>query len=89
MTKFKKKPTIIEAIQYTGDNIDEISQVLGVLSVINYGESFLIHTLEGNMKVNPGDWVIKGIKGEFYPIKNEIFKLTYEKVKEGVYFQPD
>ena len=81
MTKFKKRPTIIDAIQYTGDNRDEISQTLGVLSVINYGKSFLIHTLEGNMKVNPGDWVIKGIKGEFYPCKDEIFKLTYEEEK--------
>jgi hypothetical protein len=43
---------------------------------------FGIKTLEGSLKVSDGDWIIKGIKGEFYPIKNDIFLETYEKVEE-------
>jgi len=89
MTKFRKKPTIIDAIQFNGENINDVKAFLDFNTVIQYDKSFLIKTLEGNMRVSPGDWVIKGVLGEFYPCKDEIFKLIYEEVKEGVYFQPD
>ena len=42
----------------------------------------IVHTLEGDMKANPGDWIITGVKGEQYPCKDDIFKATYEEVKE-------
>ena len=52
-----------------------------VLILINKKETYaMIETLEGTMRANIGDWIIKGVKGEFYPVKNEIFLETYEKV---------
>jgi hypothetical protein len=81
MTKYRKKPVIIDAIQYTGKNRDEILVKLGMDSI---GEDFIsndliIETLEGDMKDSVGDYIIKGIKGEFYPCKSDIFELTYDK----------
>ena len=83
--KFRKKPVVIEAIKWTGGNWEEI------VSFVNYnpclierlGTDFLtIKTSEGEMKADLGDWIIKGIKGEFYPCKPDIFEATYELVKE-------
>ena len=99
--KYRKKPVIIDAIQYTapiysnirdfiesfGDNADEI--VVKVwdnpnehLNVSNMsGTSHLaIRTLEGDMKFTHGDWIIRGVKGEYYPCKPDIFEQTYEKI---------
>lgn len=77
--KFRKKPVVIEAVQWTGNNLDElrafvpeefrhnkINQPLGII------------TLEGVMTVSEGDFIIKGVKGEFYPCKPDIFAMTYE-----------
>lgn len=80
MRKFRKKPVVIEAEQFFPDN--------------KYWPPYIrrftdpddprpcIHTLEGIMFVSPGDWIIKGVKGEFYPCKPDIFELTYEEVEE-------
>lgn len=79
--KFRKKPIIIEAIQYVYKNKQEITEFTDGLAWTHLGYNHLtIHTLEGNHKVSVNDWVIKGIKGEFYPCKPDIFKLTYEEV---------
>jgi hypothetical protein len=85
MTLFRKKPVVIEAVQFTGDvGAPEIvaldvgcshDAVLGV-------DVLLIHTLEGVHQANPGDWVIRGVKGELYPCKPDIFEMTYETVEE-------
>lgn len=82
--KFRKKPVVIDAIQWTGDNLREIKEFMGVDSVPYDAkkDSFLIKTLEGNHEASKGDWVIKGVKGEFYPCKPDIFEMTYEKVGE-------
>lgn len=95
--RFRKKPIIIDAIQFTGDNLMEIAEFMGIsrwglqVSVDavlrmdgNYGENTHIHipTLEGTMTANCGDWIIKGVNGEFYPCKPNIFERTYEKVEE-------
>ena len=78
--KFRKKPIIIEAVQYTGDNKRDIIDFTEGKATTNTCYSHLtIPTLEGNHKADVGDWIIKGIKGEFYPCKNDIFKLTYEE----------
>ena len=45
-------------------------------------KELIIHTLEGDMKANPGDWIVTGIKGEQYPCKQEIFEKTYEKIDD-------
>ena len=89
--KFKKKPVIIEAIQYNNLNREEIetfvgkklSQELETETAYLAGKgspkfSIIIETLEGNMKAMPNDWIIKGLKGEFYPCKPDIFEMTYE-----------
>lgn len=83
MAKFKKKPVVIEAIRYGGDeNFNFVRIFVGNDTPLHrLGDSMLgIETLEGVMKVSPGDWIIKGIKGEFYPCKPDIFEQTYEPV---------
>jgi len=78
--KFRKKPVVIEAIKWTGDNFDEIEDFVGE-SLLGWEPETLdliIHTLEGKHLASKGDWVIKGVKGEFYPCKPDIFVLTYD-----------
>lgn len=90
--KFRKKPVVIEAIQFTG--YSSFAQMMNTWmgpfdSVVDGNgdkENFFIETLEGDPCVTRGDWVIKGIKGEFYPCKSDIFEMTYEACETG--FQP-
>ena len=88
MAKYRKKPIEVEAVQFTRKNIDEVIKFTNNqieittekrLNGIMFGE---IETLEGIMKVNENDYIIKGINGEFYPCKPDIFEETYEKVGE-------
>lgn len=85
--KFRKKPVVIEAVQYTGDvNTTEIDD-MAFLEAYSKGEfkerdgKLVIKTLEGTMIANKGDYVIKGVNGEFYPCKPDIFEKTYEIVE--------
>ena len=87
MQKFVKKPVVIEAVQYNGTNITEIESFLvsklpTVWSSVE-DTQLIIPTLEGDMKVSKGDYIIKGIKGEFYPCKPDIFKQSYNMIKEN------
>lgn len=90
MAKYRKKPVVIEAVQFTGqeNNCEEVALFLG-----GYGgglalwkgdtkQGGFIKTLEGTMEFCPGDWIIKGVKGELYPCKPDIFAATYEEVEE-------
>lgn len=77
--KYRKKPVVIEAIQFTG-NFTEIEDFVGADAEFRNGK-LLIATLEGPMTASPNDWIIKGIKGEFYPCKPDIFEATYEAVE--------
>jgi hypothetical protein len=77
--KYVKKAIVIEAIQWTGKNYVEISQFCDK-SYFDIG--LKISTLEGTHKATIGDFIIKGIKGEFYPCKEEIFNLSYDLVEE-------
>ena len=81
--KYKKKPIVVEALQYTGDNISEICKFMhkDINHVMSSGHVY-IETLEGVMKVSKGDYIIKGVEGEFYPCTKSIFEKTYEVVKE-------
>ena len=79
--KYRKKPVIIEAIQWNGKNLSEIDNFMGGI-VENKGTTLVIHTLEGDMEASIGDYIIKGVKGEFYPCKPNIFAKTYEEVTE-------
>jgi hypothetical protein len=90
MRQFRKKPVVIEAALFDGHNYREIEKwaenkvtVSPVLEPTDYnphGVYLQIETLEGLMTAIPGDWIIKGIKGEFYPCKPDIFEATYEEV---------
>ncbi len=83
MRKYRKKPIIIEAVQYTGYNAEEIGHFAGFNAQIAGREGRLeIRTLEGVMSANPGDFIIKGVQGEFYPCKPDIFAATYEPAEE-------
>ena len=80
--KYVKKPIEVEAIQWTGDNAREIEEFTNWRACQNiYGKSMVIETLEGEMEVVVGDYIIKGASGECYPCKADIFKETYEEIK--------
>lgn len=73
--KFRKKPVVIDAVQWFKPGDHEM-----VVSSDGLDPYFGIHTLEGFMHVSPGDWIICGVNGEFYPCKPDIFEKTYEAV---------
>jgi hypothetical protein len=83
---YRKKPRVIEAHQWTGEMTEEMMSFLNsstqkwMLSI--FPETLKIETLEGWMLANKGDWIIKGVKNEIYPCKDDIFKETYEEVKQ-------
>lgn len=82
--KYVKKPLEIEALQWTG-NEEEMREFLGELFLLIYNDEGLrIETLEGPVKASLGDYVIKGIQGEFYPCREDIFHATYDQVKTDV-----
>lgn len=93
---FVKKPVEVQAVQWTGENIKELSDFMderhpdGTINrrFIAYGDSYnpdlVIFTLEGNHHATVGDWIIRGISGEFYPCKPDIFEKTYEEENEYV-----
>ena len=87
MQKFVKKPVVIEAIQYDGENIEAIENFVGKkLSTVMSSDvdvKLIIPTLEGYMKALKGDYIIKGIKGELYPCKPDVFKSTYNVVEDN------
>lgn len=87
--KYRKKPVIIEAIQFidNADRIIEIHEFMGGDTIrVNYEDKdnpyLKIETLEGTMKASVGDYIIKGVNGEFYPCKPDIFEKTYERVTD-------
>lgn len=80
--KYRKKPVVIEAVQWDGD-ATTANQFIGERYAVDWaydGSDLIIPTLEGNMRCGLGDWIIKGVKGEFYPCKPDIFEATYERV---------
>lgn len=86
MPKFRKKPVVIEAMQFTDEMKDRCYNFVRCNSFPDFndkGEPILkIQTLEGVMTTSLGDWIIKGVNGEFYPCKPDIFEKTYEAVEE-------
>lgn len=77
MPKFRKKPVVIDAVQLTPLNLTEVEEFVGGDLETRNGE-VIIATLEGAMHASIGDFIIKGVKGEFYPCKPDIFEATYE-----------
>lgn len=82
-TAYRKRPVIVEAIQWTGDNYAEIVDFLGddhfggAMQGPGFNEIFVI-TLEGSIRASLNDWIIRGTKGEHYPCKPDIFAEVYE-----------
>jgi len=77
--KYRKKPCVIEAIQFDGSK--ESLERINAWSGLQWGlDGIIIPTLEGTMNAAPGDWIIKGVAGEFYNCRDDIFQLTYEPV---------
>ena len=79
--KYRKKPVVIEAIRFIGSNYEEIREFIGQNTLCS-DLSIVISTLEGDMVAQKGDYIIKGVQGEFYPCKPDIFAETYEKTEE-------
>lgn len=79
MPKFRKKPVVIEAMQFFGSSYDTLEEFVGGNAQFRDGE-LIIATLEGALRAAPMDWIIKGVKGEFYPCKPDIFDATYDPV---------
>lgn len=79
--KYRKKPVVIEAVQFTGINFDEIEDFVGG----DYGKGSdgvgVVATLEGPLTISRNDYIIKGVKGEFCSCKPDIFDATYEEEK--------
>ena len=77
--EYRKKPIVVEAVQWTGENYAEMCEFIypGSLEIIPQ-IGLVIHTPEGDHHASPGDYIIKGVTGEFYPCKPDIFAKTYE-----------
>ena len=87
--KYRKKPVVIEAIQFTQNNFPEIKDFtnnlahsFGIENSTDMIATCIIPTLEGDHIATEGDYIIKGVKGEFYPCKPDVFEMTYEMVGE-------
>jgi hypothetical protein len=83
MPKYQKKPVVIDAFRYNVDDrpdwfMDKVSD----LSIITHHSFCQIMTLEGEMRGQIGDWIIRGVQGEIYPCKPDIFAATYQPVEE-------
>jgi hypothetical protein len=91
MHKFRKKPIEIEAVQMTANPSDlppwfqtamtkDRDAVGAIWGTDRDGGVIFVNTLEGPLRIGPDDWIIQGVKGELYPVKNDIFLETYEAV---------
>jgi hypothetical protein len=79
--KYRKKPVVIEAMKFDGTNRAPIEKWVGVESdLLSHDQTIKIPTLEGVMMAQIGDFIIKGVQGEFYPCRSDIFQQTYEAV---------
>lgn len=85
--KFIKKRVVIEAVHWNGIKVSEtpewILEALNSGVLVRFGDKVQVRTLEGVMTASPGDYIIKGVDGELYPCKPDIFEKTYEKVEES------
>ena len=84
MRQFRKKPVVIEAMQFTHETKDQVMNFVRCNCYADWefdNPILVIETLEGDMITRFGDWVIKGVNDEFYPCKPDIFEKTYEELK--------
>ena len=88
MRLYRKKPVVIEAMEWTGENLKEIEEFTGGKAYIGHLDRLHIGTLEGEMQARYGDFIIKGIQNEFYPCKPDIFWQTYDELEPGPHYIP-
>jgi hypothetical protein len=84
--RYRKRPVVIEALQYDPNRTVDAIAFCGCGKHAEWSMhnlNLVIHTLEGDMVCSPGDFIIKGVKGEFYPCKPDIFALTYEETSDA------
>lgn len=92
--KYRKLPVVIEAVLWNGNDmplekapqwvLDAVMKTPGNMgNIFRHGNDLLIYTLEGTMKATPGDYIIKGVNGELYPCKPDIFEKTYKPADES------
>jgi len=84
--KYRKKPVVVEAVKWDGSNLQEVKDFVGKNFECIPSDTALrliIHTLEGDHVCSEGDFIIKGVKGEFYPCKPDIFEQTYESAEDA------
>ena len=86
MAKFRKKPVVIEAFQLPARDEEVSAAFHDWCDAAGFtkwesgrDQTMIVHTLEGPLVGSPGDWIIKGVKGEFYPCKPDVFEATYEE----------
>lgn len=88
ISRYQKKPVAVEAVRWTGYNFEEIKSFVGCSCGLRgsyMNPDLIIHTLEGDHHALVGDYIIKGVHGEFYPCKPDIFMETYEEVEPEEY----
>ena len=82
--RYRKKPVVIEAVKWNGVKVSEVvdwvREALEDNTLFRMGCDVIVDTLEGKMKASPGDYIIKGVQGELYPCKPDIFEKTYDKI---------
>ena len=82
--RYRKKPVVIEAVKWNGDKVSEVvdwvREALEDNTLYRMGCNVIVDTLEGKMNASPGDYIIKGVQGELYPCKPDIFEKTYDKI---------
>lgn len=85
-SKFRKRPVVIEAMQFTDETKNQCFNFVTCNHAPDFDENgrptLRIQTLEGVMTASLGDWIVRGVQGEFYPVKPDIFDATYEAVRE-------
>lgn len=81
--QYRKKPVIIDALEWTGQNEEEVNKFVPAHLRAYEPNGLILTTLEGNHLANIGDFIIRGVKGEFYPCKPDIFEMTYDEVEES------
>lgn len=80
MSRFRKRPVVVEAVQWNGGTTEGLTKLFGDFKDWRLGPNALrIKTFEGWTEASHGDWVVKGTKGEFYPVKPDVFEEVYEE----------
>jgi hypothetical protein len=81
---YRRKPFFVQAVQFTGDNVQEIATFINADWDMFEADELVIETLEGDMSASLGDYIVQGVDGEFYPCKPHIFERIHERIEEPV-----